>query len=428
MTLQNPVRPDGTYDERVPDFQGKLVFEHNPEIVAALEDKGRLFKRDGLRARLPPLLALRHPAHLLRQVELVHPHDRGARPHARREREDRLAPRSHQARALRQVAGEQRRLGALARALLGHAAARSGSATPPTATRTSAPARSRSSASAAARSPTTSTAPTSTTSSSPASATDATAQMRRVPEVIDTWFDSGSMPFAQFHHPFEGTEEFEHRFPAQYVCEGIDQTRGWFYSLLAVSTLVFDQSSYENCVCLGLILDPEGQKMSKSKGNVVDPWEVLETLRRRRLPLVLPDRPAALVGLPLLGRVARRGDPPVPEHALEHVLVLGHVRERGGPRARRRRRRRPRRARGPISTAGSSPSSRRTAEVVGRELESFNCTRAGPGDRRVRRDALQPLRTPLAPALLGRRRGRARNASPLPARGRRACSRPSCRS
>jgi isoleucyl-tRNA synthetase len=93
--------------------------------------------------------------------------------------------------------------------------------------------------------------------------------------VIDAWFDSGSMPFAQFHHPFAEGAPFEERFPADYICEGLDQTRGWFYSLLAVSTLVFDQTSYLNCVCLGLILDPDGQKMSKSRDNVVDPWAVI---------------------------------------------------------------------------------------------------------------------------------------------------------
>jgi isoleucyl-tRNA synthetase len=102
-------------------------------------------------------------------------------------------------------------------------------------------------------------------------------EMRRVLSVIDTWYDSGAMPFAQFHYPFEGKKEFEERFPADYICEAQDQTRGWFYTLLAESTLLFDTSSYRNCVCLGLILDPEGQKMSKSRGNVVDPWDVLET-------------------------------------------------------------------------------------------------------------------------------------------------------
>jgi isoleucyl-tRNA synthetase len=101
--------------------------------------------------------------------------------------------------------------------------------------------------------------------------------MRRVLSVIDTWYDSGAMPFAQFHYPFEGKEEFEERFPADYICEAQDQTRGWFYTLLAESTLLFDTSSYRNCVCLGLILDPEGQKMSKSRGNDVDPWDVLDS-------------------------------------------------------------------------------------------------------------------------------------------------------
>jgi isoleucyl-tRNA synthetase len=104
---------------------------------------------------------------------------------------------------------------------------------------------------------------------------DCGSDMRRVSSVIDTWYDSGAMPFAQFHYPFEGQEEFAERFPADYICEAQDQTRGWFYTLLAESTLLFDQASYRNCVCLGLILDPEGQKMAKSRGNVVDPWEVL---------------------------------------------------------------------------------------------------------------------------------------------------------
>jgi isoleucyl-tRNA synthetase len=100
--------------------------------------------------------------------------------------------------------------------------------------------------------------------------------MQRVKEVIDVWFDSGSMPFAQYHAPHEHEAEFEARFPADFICEALDQTRGWFYSLLAVSTLLFDRCSYRNVVCLGLILDEQGRKMSKSLGNVVAPWEVID--------------------------------------------------------------------------------------------------------------------------------------------------------
>jgi isoleucyl-tRNA synthetase len=101
-------------------------------------------------------------------------------------------------------------------------------------------------------------------------------EMRRVPEVIDVWFDSGSMPFAQHHHPFAKDGNFESSFPADFICEAQDQTRGWFYSLLAVSTLLGKPAPYRNVVCLGLILDEEGQKMSKSKGNAVEPWQVLD--------------------------------------------------------------------------------------------------------------------------------------------------------
>jgi len=99
--------------------------------------------------------------------------------------------------------------------------------------------------------------------------------MRRVPEVIDCWFDSGAMPFAQHHYPFENKELFEQQFPAQFISEAVDQTRGWFYSLMAESTLLFNKSPYENVIVLGLVLDENGEKMSKSKGNAVDPFNAL---------------------------------------------------------------------------------------------------------------------------------------------------------
>lgn len=100
-------------------------------------------------------------------------------------------------------------------------------------------------------------------------------KMERVPELIDVWFDSGSMPVAQWHYPFENQEVFRSQFPADFICEAVDQTRGWFYSLHAISTMLFDSISFKNVICLGLILDAQGYKMSKSRGNIVNPWDVI---------------------------------------------------------------------------------------------------------------------------------------------------------
>jgi isoleucyl-tRNA synthetase len=100
-------------------------------------------------------------------------------------------------------------------------------------------------------------------------------EMERVPDVMDCWFDSGSMPYAQHHYPFENEELFKTEFPAEYIAEAVDQTRGWFYTLLAVSTLVSEQESYKNVICLGHILDERGRKMSKSLGNIINPWDVI---------------------------------------------------------------------------------------------------------------------------------------------------------
>ncbi|MDR1093881.1 MAG: isoleucine--tRNA ligase [Clostridiales bacterium] len=101
-------------------------------------------------------------------------------------------------------------------------------------------------------------------------------EMKRAPEVIDCWYDSGSMPFAQYHYPFENADTFNATFPADFISEAVDQTRGWFYTLLAIGTLLFDKAPFKNCIVLGHVNDKDGQKMSKHKGNVVDPWSVLD--------------------------------------------------------------------------------------------------------------------------------------------------------
>ena len=138
----------------------------------------------------------------------------------------------------------------------------------------------------------------------------AAAQMRRVPEVIDCWFDSGSMPFAQWHYPFENQETFAERFPADFICEAIDQTRGWFYSLLAVwPRSSRDAARFKNVICLGHILDAEGQKMSKSRGNVVTPDEILDKHGADALRWYLFTAQSPLVAAALRRRDGRRGGP-----------------------------------------------------------------------------------------------------------------------
>ena len=119
---------------------------------------------------------------------------------------------------------------------------------------------------------------------------------RRVPEVIDCWFDSGAMSYAQWHYPFENEDKFEKHFPADFICEAIDQTRGWFYTLHAIAALVSDDVAYKNCICLNLIVDKDGKKMSKSVGNIIDPYDVFDTvgadaLRWYFLARLAPDAP-----------------------------------------------------------------------------------------------------------------------------------------
>ena len=163
--------------------------------------------------------------------------------------------------------------------------------------------------------------------------------MTRVPEVIDVWFDSGSMPFAQHHAPFENEERLRDEFPADFICEALDQTRGWFYSLLAVSTLLFDRAPYENVVCLGLILDGEGQKMSKSRGNAVEPWEVIDTYGADALRWYFFTSKQPWDGYRFAPEAIGEGVRRVPAPAVEHVLLLRPVRAGQRRRVRRRRRR-----------------------------------------------------------------------------------------
>ena len=201
LAVVNPVRLDGTYDERIGPYAGRWVKDADADLDRGPARARPAAARGALPARLPALLALRHAAALLRQAVLVHPHVGDARPPARRQRDGRLAPAAHQARPLRQVAREQRRLGDLARALLGHAAARVALRERPRGVRSARSPRSRSARGRELPDPH---RPYVDEHTWPCA--ECGEEMRRVPEVIDVWFDSGSMPFAQRHAPFENED------------------------------------------------------------------------------------------------------------------------------------------------------------------------------------------------------------------------------
>ncbi len=234
--------------------------------------------------------------------------------------------------------------------------------------------------------------------------------LRRVPEVIDVWFDSGSMPFAQWHAPFENQDLFEQQFPADYICEGIDQTRGWFYSLIAISTLLFDQSSFKTCLCLGHLADPDGKKMSKSLGNIVVPWDVIDRHGADAFRWYFLSQQAALGRLPVRHRHRRRVAAPVPAAALEHVRLLRALRERQRRRAGGRRAGERSGPLGAVAARGDGGDGHRAPGRLRRHPRR-------PGDRGVRRRPLELVRPPLAPALLGRRPGRVRDAAHVPGDG-----------
>src|SRR4051794_10171290 len=273
ITLQNPVKPDGTFDDRVPDFQGKFVKAADPEIVETLRASGKLFRASVYLHAYPhcwrcdtPLLYYAKSSWYVRTTDYVdvmlaenekigwHPEHIKTRRFGKR-----LEGNQDWALSRERYWGTPLPIWECQDAECGERFC-AGSV---------ADLRDR-----AGEVPADLHRPY--IDDVVLGCTACGGEMRRVKETIDAWYDSGSMPFAQYHYPFEGEELFKERFPADFISEGIDQTRGWFYSLLSVSSQLFDETSYRNCVCLGLIADPEGQKMSKSKGNVVDPWEVIQ--------------------------------------------------------------------------------------------------------------------------------------------------------
>lgn len=270
LEVINPVRPDGTYDERIGPYAGRWVKEADDDLIADLEARGRLLRAERLLHAYPhcwrcgtPLLYYAKPSWYVRTSELRdrllaanetvdwHPE------HIKHGRFGRwlennvdwaISRERYWGTPLpiwRNEAGETVCIGSFAQ-LEALSGVRIEDPHRPYVDEVEIP---------------------SPTGGEP---------LRRVPEVIDVWFDSGSMPFAQWHAPFENQDVFEAQFPADYICEAIDQTRGWFYSLIAISTLLFDRSSYETVLCLGHINDPDGRKMSKSLGNIVVPWDVID--------------------------------------------------------------------------------------------------------------------------------------------------------
>ena len=241
-------------------------------------------------------------------------------------------------------------------------------------------------------------------------------RMTRVPEVIDVWFDSGCMPFAQWHAPIENQEHFEARFPADYICEAIDQTRGWFYSLHAVSTLLFEQPAYKSVVCLGHIRDEQDRKMSKSLGNIVVPWDVLDAYGADAFRWYFFTSKQPWDGYRFSVEAVGEGVRLFLKQLWNTYAFLTLYENAAGDAAGRRR---PAGEQTELDTLGAV-APRGDGRGGHREPRGVRRDDGRPGDRGVRRRSLQLVRAPLAPPLLGRRPGRLRDAADLPRHRREA--------
>ena len=362
-TLYNPVGLDGNFDDRVTGFEGRFV--KDPEVtralIADLERRGLLFREQVYEHAYPHCWRCGTPLLYYAKSSWYIAHLRGPRPAARQQRGRSAGTPSTSSTAASANGWRTTSTGRSPATATGGRRCRSGSA----------PARAATSASAPARSPSCASAPAATVPDDlhrpyidevDLDCEQCGGEMRRVDSVIDTWYDSGAMPFAQFHYPFENEEEFEERFPADFICEA----HGPDPRLVLHPARRVDPALRH--VQLPQLRLPRPDPRPRGPEDVEEPRQRRRPLgrdrrpRRRRLPLVLPDRPAALGRLPLLGRHRRRVGPPVPAHPLEHLLVLGPLRQRRGPRPRGLRV--GRRTTGaaserPTSTAGRSRACRR---------------------------------------------------------------------
>ncbi len=327
LAFMQPVNARGEFDADVPVVGGMFVEEGGRADHRGAARARRAVEGGDVPAPVPALLAVPHAAALLRARVVVRAHHGVPRRDARAQRGDRLAPAGGRRGSVRRVAREQHRLGDLARPLLGNAAAGVGQRRRPVRGRRDRQLRGARAAHRPRRCLDDFDPHKPFIDEYTWPAPSGTGTMRRVPEVIDTWFDSGSMPFAQWHYPFENREQTAAQFPADFIAEGVDQTRGWFYSLLAIATGLGDAlpnnggvpaSPYRSVVVNNQVVDAAGKKMSKSRGNAVDPWAVIERHGVDAVRLFF-------VGVGQLANVRRFDESEIREFAGRFLLTLRNV-------------------------------------------------------------------------------------------------------